>query len=182
MVCDCDLHLIHKSIHGWALIDSSPTFGLRREHSPVEFSMLLPRPHFFHGSWVEHVQWMITRILNGTCLLIWALCVRVSLPDVSHVIFHFLSCNHFLSLPRIAFPSSAAHFPYSAACFSSLLCPSHSAKSLCASEGSSTLPEMEKPCSRGSVSLFASASFPEPKGGSWNIAKQHNIQQRFPNI
>lgn len=47
MVCYCDPHLIHKSIHGWALIDSSPTFGLRREHSPVEFSMLLLRLHFF---------------------------------------------------------------------------------------------------------------------------------------
>lgn len=52
MVCYCDSHLIHKSIQGWALIDSSPTFGLRRERSPVEFSMLLPRLHFFskgHG-------------------------------------------------------------------------------------------------------------------------------------
>lgn len=55
---------------------------------------------------------MITRVLNVTCLLIWALCVRLSLPDVSHVIFHFLSCNRFLSLPRIAFfPPSSTFFP-----------------------------------------------------------------------
>lgn len=47
MVCFCDPHLIHKSIGGCALINSSPTFGLRREHSPVEFSMLLPCPHIF---------------------------------------------------------------------------------------------------------------------------------------
>lgn len=55
-------------------------------------------------------QWMITRVLNVTCLLIWTLCVRVSLPDVSHVIFHFLPCNCFLSLPQICFFPPPAHF------------------------------------------------------------------------
>lgn len=46
MVGYCDPHLIHKSIYGWAFIDSFPTFGLRREHFPDEFSMLLPRLRF----------------------------------------------------------------------------------------------------------------------------------------
>lgn len=47
------------------------------------------------------------------CPLIWI----AFFSDVSHVIFHFLSCNCFLSLPRISFFFPlAAHF--SAACFS----------------------------------------------------------------
>lgn len=80
---------------------------------------------FFKRSWVEHVSvgdytCSQPNMFTPVCSLHWL--AFFFFLDVSHVIFHFLSCNCFLSLLRISlffFPLPLQHiFPFSAACFS----------------------------------------------------------------